>query len=73
MWDGKTERRINPTDHDKLTRLIFLAENQTTSIAEIKKEQKDHNIRDDERFAKVNWFIAIGIGIMSTLQILIRR
>lgn len=72
-WDGQNERRRYPSDHDRLTQLLILSQTQAKDIAEIKKDYKDHSEKDDKRFERINWFIAIGIGIISTLEFILKR
>lgn len=72
-WDGRTERRGNPNDHDKLTRLLVLSESQGEDIREFKSDFKDHVKDDNQRFTKANWFIGIGVGIVTAVEILFRK
>ena len=79
-WDGKIERRNNPSDHDKLTQLVVLVKIQNGDVRDIKEDIKtvkttitDHVKDDNKNFALVNWFIAIGVGIVVTLEFFLKK
>ncbi len=71
-WDGRTERRANAGDHDKLTRLLEAVENHVRNF--------DKHVKDDEiAFKDIGnklWnharFIYIGIGIIAVLQLIVK-
>jgi len=72
-WDGRTERRESPNDHDRITRLLVLSESHSDDIKEFKRDFKDHVKDDNHKFTKINWFIAIGVGIISTLEFILKK
>ena len=63
-WDGNTERRHNPTDHDNLIRVIAI-------LAEHVKNFDNHILDDKNALKKLDWankMIYIGLGAIGTLQ-----
>lgn len=68
IWDGKTERRSNPSDHDSLTRAIAILENHV-------KNFDNHVVEDNklrERVEKHAMYIYLAIGGLGVLQFIIR-
>lgn len=71
-WDGKTERRSDPTDHDNLIRVI-------TILAEHVKNFDQHVIEDKKNFESLSnklWsharYIYIGIGMLAVIQVILK-
>lgn len=59
-WDGKTERRNHPSDHDNLTRTIVLLENHI-------KNFDSHISEDKKNFDFLNksvWMVFGGVAIL---------
>lgn len=69
-WDGRTERRSNPSDHDNLTRVITLLGEHVKNF--------DTHVADDKRAFETMgnrlWnhakFIYIGIGGVAILELI---
>lgn len=65
-WDGRTERRRNPSDHDNLTRVMILVEGHVKNF--------DSHVDDDKAMAKKVEFstkiIYIALGGLGMLQLL---
>lgn len=65
LWDGKTERRNNPSDHDNLTRLLNIVETLVNNFDK-------HVIEDKKNFDFNNRIIWIGFGALGTLELVMR-
>ena len=71
-WDGKVERRQNPSDHDNIVRLLVSVENHVNNF-------EKHTDEDVQNFAKVNgkvdkhaMYIYMGIGAIAIIEIIFK-
>lgn len=65
-WDGLEERRIEPTDHDNLIRVI-------TILSEHVKNFDSHVVDDKAIAKKVEWsnkMLYMGLGGIAALQLI---
>lgn len=69
-WDGK-ERRSDPTDHDHIVRLITQNDSIVETLRLTKIELTVHQRKDEEKFEKIMWNQAIGLGIIMTIQFVV--
>ena len=72
MWDGKVERRQNPSDHDNIVRLLVSVENHVNNF-------EKHTNEDVENFSKVNnkvdkhaMYIYMAIGAIAIIEIILK-
>lgn len=65
IWDGKTERRRDPSDHDNLIRMLVITEN-------LVKNFDTHVVEDKRNFGFLNKAVWIGFGALGMLEILMR-
>lgn len=65
-WDGKTERRKDPTDHDNITRMLVITENLVTNF-------NTHVDKDEKNFSRLNKAFWIGLGVLGTLEFLLKH
>lgn len=72
-WNGITERRANPDDHDKLTRLLVAVENHVSNFDTHVKEDKESfkDVRD--QVGKHAKWIYVGLGVIGTLEFLLKH
>lgn len=69
-WDGSTERRSNPSDHDNLTRAINILESHV-------KNFDNHIIEDKENFKSIRdqvgkhaMYIYMALGAIGVIEFL---
>lgn len=64
-WDGKTERRRDPSDHDNITRMLIITE-------QLVKNFDAHVAKDDKNFGFLNKAVWVGFGALGMLEIFMR-
>lgn len=64
-WDGKTERRSNPSDHDNITRMLVVTE-------QLVKNFDSHVEEDTKNFGFLNKAVWIGFGALGMLELFMR-
>ena len=79
-WDGKTERRGIAQDHDTLVQIIEILKNQVENFDRHREDFKEHEKEDNTNFkflrdqiGKHAMYIYIGIGILTTLQFILKH
>lgn len=60
-WDGKTERRKDPTDHDNITRTLVVVE-------QLVKNFDAHVLDDKKNFTTLFRSFWVGIGFVAALR-----
>ena len=72
VWDGKVERRGNPSDHDNIVRLMVSIENHVNNFDK-------HVVEDAKNFGSVNSkidkqsiLIYTGVGILIAVQFILK-
>lgn len=71
-WDGKIERRNNPTDHDNLTRLLISVENHVKNFEKHIEEDKISFGSVNEKVDKHAMYIYMGIGALAIIEIALK-
>lgn len=72
LWDGKTERRSNPSDHDNLTRTIVMLEGLVSNFQEHRKDFEEHTKEDNKKFDFLYRAVYIGFGAIGMLEIIMK-
>lgn len=52
-WDGKSDRRVNHTDHDTLIELVQINRNLSENARIVADNLKEHEIKDQDNFETI--------------------
>lgn len=69
-WDGQTERRAIPDDHDKLTRLLVSVETHVQNFNRHAEEDKVNFKEIRDQIGKHAMWIYMAIGGVAAIQLL---
>lgn len=72
-WDGKTERRGNPNDHDNITRLLISVESHVKNFDKHVEDDKNSFTRITSRVDKHAIYIYMALGALAILQFLVKH
>lgn len=68
-WDGKTERRQNPSDHDNIVRLLVSVENHVNNFDQHTREDLTNFTNINSKVDTHATYIYIGIGILMAVEV----
>ena len=71
-WDGKVERRGNPSDHDNIVRLLISVENHVNNFDKHVKEDATNFGSINGKMDKHAMLIYTGLGILLAVQVFLK-